>query len=123
MRVEINETNDVYQKIALHATQELINAKMPKTIEGKEYVAVINGETIDIFWATKGSECKCLKGSVLAQDVKGARKIGFVDIFSENVVWSVWNLICDYWQKEHLNACANQECIQKDKSLLRIVNS
>jgi hypothetical protein len=118
MRVEIGDVENVHKNTILCVKKELSRASMPKTIDNKEYVAVVQDETINIFWATEGVECRCLVGSVLSQDQKGSRKIGFVDIFAENIVWSIWDLICDYWQKERLNVEANNDLIQQSTRLM-----
>ena len=116
MRVTVNKTEGVISKKVVHCIlKELTQAKMPQTRDNKEYVAVIEGETINIFWATRGASCRCSMGSVLAQDAKGSRKLGFVDIFAENIIWSIWNLIYNYWQKEYINANDNYELVQKNK--------
>jgi hypothetical protein len=110
MRVEIR-TKSEYQTKRVSKIFKKLSKLAPNTMQGKEYVAIIEYDCVSIFWANVEAKCFCVCGSVHMQDIKGCRKIGFIDIWDKHPKKSVKKLIRDYWTLESKKAHKNLKYI------------
>jgi len=110
--IEINGAGVIY------ILEEMCPPKVKKV--NTEYAALVRLGSVCIFRVNIGEQPKLIEGSMLVQIEKGSLKIGFVDIYDENIENSICEVIREFWHI--VSEDANAECSVVNSPLKKTIN-
>ncbi len=100
LRVELGKNDGFDSGVVENVKNILENTDIvPVARQDTEYVAVISFGSVCIFRVNIGQKSQLIKGSMLRQIDGGSLKIGFVDLYDDDIVQSIRTLIREHWMR------------------------